>query len=94
MDEIQDLKNLVQEMVSIIQDNQSPVLGDWIPQSVTLKCTGLSKSTLYRLRKSGVIRASYLSDTRAGLFYRASDLQNLSNERLFFKIYSMGSFWK
>lgn len=52
-----------------------PAIQDWIDEDMVKKMTGLSKSTLYNLRKTGKLTSSKLSERK--LFYRVSDLSRL-----------------
>lgn len=50
-------------------------IGEWISENEAKRLTGLSKSTLLKLRKEGRIRSSTLSGKK--IFYRRSDFNNL-----------------
>lgn len=51
---------------------------DWIDEESAKRITGLGKSTLYALRKSGKLTFSRLNKRK--LFYRISDLSRLLDE--------------
>ncbi len=53
-------------------------IDDWIDEESTKRITGLGKSTLYALRKSGRLTFSRLNKRK--LFYRISDLARLLDE--------------
>jgi hypothetical protein len=53
-------------------------INDWIDEESTKRITGLGKSTLYALRKSGKLTFSRLNKRK--LFYRISDLERLLND--------------
>lgn len=53
-------------------------INDWIDEESAKRITGLGKSTLYALRKSGKLTFSRLSKRK--LFYRISDLERLLDE--------------
>ena len=53
-------------------------INDWIDEESAKRITGLGKSTLYVLRKSG--RLTYSRLTKRKLFYRISDLSRLLDE--------------
>lgn len=53
-------------------------INDWIDEESTKRITGISKSVLYNLRKSGKLSYSRLSKRK--LYYRISDLERLLNE--------------
>lgn len=80
--EIHDLKGLVVDLITYIQEQDDKALGGWISEERTKKLTGLSTSSLYRLRKSGKVRASFI--VGKGIFYQSSDFKRLldTNHRL------------
>jgi len=53
-------------------------INDWIDEESAKRITGLGKSTLYALRKSGKLTFSRLGKRK--LFYRISDLSRLLDE--------------
>lgn len=53
-------------------------INDWIDEESAKRITGLGKSTLYALRKSGKLTFSRLNKRK--LFYRISDLSRLLDE--------------
>lgn len=53
-------------------------LGDWIPQHLAMKLSGLKRSSLLALRKAGKLTSSTIS--AKGVFYRKSDFETLLNE--------------
>ena len=53
-------------------------LGDWIPQHLATKLSGLKRSSLLALRKAGKLTSSTIS--AKGVFYRRSDFERLLNE--------------
>ena len=68
------------EMRSLLLDMAaSNGLEDWVDLKTAMKITGLSKSTLYHLRKQNKISQS--SITGKDVFLRRSDLVSLLNER-------------
>lgn len=60
---------LMSEQLSAI--SASKALDDWIPQKQAEHITGLCKSTLYAMRKKGLLTHSTFSKE---VFYRRSDL--------------------
>jgi hypothetical protein len=80
--EILELKNLVVGLATYIeeQDNDK-ILAGWICEKKAMNLTGLSTSSLYRLRKSGKVRSSFIVGK---MFYMAQDFKQLldTNHRL------------
>ena len=58
--------------------NEIESINDWIDEESAKRITGLGKSTLYALRKSGKLTFSRLGKRK--LFYRISDLSRLLDE--------------
>lgn len=81
MQEVHELKGLVVGMLEMIKDNQSlNPLGEWISEADAQRITGLSASSLLRLRKAGKVRASFLSQRH--IFYRIDDIQLLLEKNM------------
>lgn len=80
--EILELKNLVIGLATYIQEQDEQVLGGWISEKKAMVLTGLSTSSLYRLRTSGKVRSSFI--VGKGHFYMSSDFKRLldANHRL------------
>jgi hypothetical protein len=82
-DILNELKQLVQALTSKMESmehelqnmNASSIIQDWVDEETTKRITGLSKSTLYNLRRAGKLTSSKLSERK--LFYRISDLSKL-----------------
>jgi hypothetical protein len=53
-------------------------LGDWIIEARAIELSGLSKSTLFVLRKAGKLTSSTISGK--GVFYRRSDFERMLND--------------
>jgi hypothetical protein len=70
---ISQLKQLIEDLKS---EEQS--IGDWLPEEEVVRISGLGKTSLYNLRKSGQLSSSTISGR--GVFYRKSDLENLLNK--------------
>jgi hypothetical protein len=70
------LLELIMQIESAIQIQQS--IGDWIDEKSAQRLTGLKKSSLFNLRKSGKIRFSRLTERK--VFYSKSDLEKLLND--------------
>lgn len=82
MKEILELKNLVVGLAAYIQEQDDEDLGGWICEQKAMNITGLSTSSLYRLRKGGKVRSSFI--VGKGMFYMASDFKKMldTNHRL------------
>jgi len=81
--DVKDLKNLVLDLTSYLQEEQdNMLLGDWVSSKRIMKLTGLSTSSLYRLRKTGKVRSSFI--VGKGMFYMSIDFKKLldANHRL------------
>jgi len=80
--DILNLKNLIIGLASQLQEQDNTLLGGWISEEKAITITGLSKSSLYRLRKSGKVRSSFI--VGKGMFYMLSDFKRLldTNHRL------------
>lgn len=72
----------LQEVLIELKQNQISPIGDWIDEHAARKLTGLSTSTLRRLRVAGKIKSSFLSDRN--IYYKLSDFKKLldKNQRL------------
>lgn len=68
--ELSELKNLVEQLV---RDNNR--IDGWITEVEAIGISGLSRGTLFKLRKQGVISSSTLSGKQN--FYRLSDFKKL-----------------
>lgn len=66
----------IESKIGFTQELES--IEDWIDEESAKRITGLGKSTLYALRKSGKLTFSRLSKRK--LFYRISDLSRLLDE--------------
>jgi len=66
----------IESKIGFSQELES--INDWIDEESAKRITGLGKSTLYALRKSGKLTFSRLSKRK--LFYRISDLERLLDE--------------
>lgn len=80
---LQSILSRLEERLASIETKLEEVKGestldDWIDEQTAKHITGLSKSTLYELRKSGKLTSSKLSKRR--VFYRISDLSRLLDE--------------
>lgn len=53
-------------------------IGEWISEKQAIKLTGLSRSTLYRLRKDDEVSSSKLKEKKN--YYRKSDMNRLLNK--------------
>jgi hypothetical protein len=73
LSELIDLKKLV----TILIDEKTKI-EDWITEKQAIRITGLSRGTLFKLRKEGAITSSTLSGKQN--FYRISDFKNLLNK--------------
>lgn len=73
--DVRDLKGLVVNLITYIQEQDGDALGGWISEERAKKLTGLSTSSLYRLRKTGQLRASFI--VGKGNFYQSSDFARL-----------------
>jgi hypothetical protein len=74
--QLSDLKKLVEQLV------KNPLrIDDWITEIEAIQVSGLSRATLFKLRKEGTISSSTLSGKQN--FYRLSDFKKLLelNER-------------
>jgi len=79
-EEVHDLKGLVVDLITYIQEQDGKALGGWISEERVKKLTGLSTSSLYRLRKSGQVRSSFI--VGKGNFYQSSDFVRLLDTNL------------
>ena len=66
----------IESKIGFSQEVES--INDWIDEESAKRITGLGKSTLYTLRKSGKLTFSRLNKRK--LFYRISDLSRLLDE--------------
>ncbi|MFT6441582.1 MAG: hypothetical protein ACJASQ_001609 [Crocinitomicaceae bacterium] len=66
----------IETKIGFTQELES--INDWIDEESAKRITGLGKSTLYALRKSGKLTFSRLSKRK--LFYRISDLSRLLDD--------------
>lgn len=71
---IAQLKLLIESMRS---DERK--IGDWLSEDDTIRLSGLGKTTLYNLRKSGQLSNSTISGR--GVFYRKSELELILNKK-------------
>jgi hypothetical protein len=53
-------------------------IGEWVDEETAMKVTGLSKSSLYELRRSD--RISYSTISGRAKHYRLRDFENILNE--------------
>jgi hypothetical protein len=60
------------------EKNPDEAIGDWLPEIVVMRLTGLSRSTLFRLRNECLLTSSTLKSKK--VFYRKSDLEKLLNK--------------
>ena len=60
------------------EKNTDQTIGDWLPEAVVMRLTGLSKSTLFRLRTECKLTSSTLKTKK--VFYRKGDLVKLLNK--------------
>ena len=79
-DKIFEKLSVMEEMIVAlskkIDDKESDeTIGEWISEKQAIKLTGLSRSTLYRLRKNDDITSSSLKEKKN--FYRKSDINRL-----------------
>ena len=81
------LKALENNLVRILQmveaDNtarKTPAIGDWVHEEEVYRLTNLGRTTLYKLRKQGVLSSSTLVNGK-GHFYRLSEIEALLYER-------------
>ena len=70
---IANLNNYLEQLTSKKEN-----IGDWISEGEVKKITGLSRSTLLKLRKEGQVSSSTLSGKQN--FYRLSDFSKLLNQ--------------
>lgn len=77
--QLQMLEDRLKSIESKIEfSNELESINDWIDEESAKRITGLGKSTLYALRKSGKLTFSRLGKRK--LFYRISDLSRLLDE--------------
>ena len=70
------LENKLEAVLNRLDEkNTEQAIGDWLPESVVMRLTGLSKSTLFRLRNECKLTSSTLKTKK--VFYRKSDLVKL-----------------
>ena len=82
-DILDELKQSIQALVSKMESiecqlqniSTGSIVQDWVDEETVKRITGLSKSTLYNLRRAGKLTSSKLSGRK--LFYRISDLSRL-----------------
>ena len=76
------LSNLEKKLNTILskldEKNTDVAIGDWIPELSAIRMTGLSRSTLFRLRNENALTSSTLKNKK--VFYRKSDLEKLLNK--------------
>ncbi|MGE0568086.1 MAG: hypothetical protein AB7O73_09060 [Bacteroidia bacterium] len=70
--EIRQLNDRISELVL---QSRVEALSGWVTEECVIKLTGLSKSSLYRLRKKGEVRSSFFVDK--GYFYKLDDFGKL-----------------
>jgi hypothetical protein len=76
MDRLDSMYQVLQELKS-----GQPAIAGYLDQQNMEKSTGLSRGTLYKMRKQGIIRATKLGAGK-NLFYNLEDVQRalLNNE--------------
>jgi hypothetical protein len=62
----------------IQESEDTPPIGDWISEKSAMRLTGLSRTSLFRLRNANKLTSSKLKEKR--IFYRKSDLERLLNK--------------
>jgi len=73
------IEDSVRELSALVKANavnQSVLIGDWIPESEVIRLTQLGRTTLYKMRKEGILSTSSLVDGK-GRFYRLSEIEEL-----------------
>jgi hypothetical protein len=72
----QSLENIRQMIAELNIEHNS--IGDWLEEDEVLRMTRLGKTTLYNLRKSGILSQSTIAGK--GVFYRKSELERVLNK--------------
>ncbi|OFY85358.1 MAG: hypothetical protein A3F72_03585 [Bacteroidetes bacterium RIFCSPLOWO2_12_FULL_35_15] len=80
LDAVQASMNSIVETLDKIQKEQT-TFGDWISEKETISITGLSRSTLLKLRKTGKVRKSTFTGKQ--LYYKLSDFKKLLDKNEF-----------
>jgi hypothetical protein len=77
------LKALEDNIVKILQMSEAtkvadttPAIGDWVHEEDVYRLTKLGRTTLYKLRKQGVLSSSTIVEGK-GRFYRLSEIEEL-----------------
>ena len=77
-EKLSGIEKMLRELSEKIDDMETDVpIGDWISEKQAKKITGLSRSSLYRLRKTNQITSSSLQEKKP--LYRITDLLRLIN---------------
>jgi hypothetical protein len=79
-EQLTDVQNKLNAIEALLLQNTQTEnkIGDWVPASVAMKLTGLKRSSLLALRKTGKLTSSTISGKC--VFYRRSDFEKLLNE--------------
>jgi len=78
---LQALHDKVDNLTSMLQNllSESKAIGtDWISEQRVFSLTGLSRSSLFYLRREGKLTSSSIG--KKAVFYRLSDIERLLNE--------------
>ncbi|MBL7889709.1 MAG: hypothetical protein JNL24_09155 [Bacteroidia bacterium] len=70
----------MKEAISLLNAmmNERNAIGEWVDEETAMRVTGLSKSSLYELRKAN--RISYSTISGRPKHYRLKDFENILNE--------------
>lgn len=80
LDTLQESVNIIAETLQKMQRDKI-ALGGWVSEKETMTITGLSRSTLLKLRRDRKLGCSTLSGKQ--LFYRLSDFKKLLDKNEF-----------
>ncbi|MGB3948569.1 MAG: hypothetical protein WBM13_11335 [Bacteroidia bacterium] len=70
------MKEAVNLLNALVVERNS--IGDWIDEETTMRITGLSKSSLYELRRTNRITSSTISGRAR--HYKLKDFENILNK--------------
>jgi Mg2+ and Co2+ transporter CorA len=76
-DKLNALEASVNTIAEMLQ-KEKIILGDWLSEKETIAATGLSRSTLLKLRKLGKISSSTITGKQ--LYYKKTDFIKLLNK--------------
>ena len=81
-DALQASLNTIADMLLKLQKEKA-TFGDWVSEKEAIKATGLSRSTLLKLRNEGKVTSSTISGKQN--YYRLSDFKKLLDKNEFEK---------